>query len=41
MAVDVGGEYVPERGRFDHHQRSFCEVRPNGVKYSSFGLMKE
>ena len=23
IAIDVGGEYAPERGRFDHHQRAY------------------
>ncbi|HTV22787.1 MAG TPA: MYG1 family protein, partial [Polyangiaceae bacterium] len=23
LAVDVGGEYEPARGRFDHHQRAY------------------
>lgn len=27
MCVDVGGEYRPEVGRFDHHQRGFDERR--------------
>ncbi|MEY2683050.1 MAG: hypothetical protein RJA09_194, partial [Pseudomonadota bacterium] len=28
FAVDVGGTWVPERGRFDHHQRGFDGARP-------------
>lgn len=48
FAVDVGGEWVPERGRFDHHQRGFDGARPaqvaNGVEqpgvgYASAGLV--
>lgn len=37
--VDVGGEYDPSRGRFDHHQEGGAGVRPNGIPYSSFGLV--
>lgn len=48
FAVDVGGEWVPERGRFDHHQRGFDGARPPhvhdgaelpGVGYASAGLV--
>ncbi len=41
FAVDVGGEWDPERGRFDHHQRGFSGARPNGVVYASAGLVWE
>ncbi|HBB43818.1 MAG: Metal-dependent protein hydrolase [Parcubacteria group bacterium GW2011_GWA1_44_13] len=37
--VDVGGEYDSARGRFDHHQEGGAGVRPNGIPYSSFGLV--
>lgn len=37
--VDVGTEYDPARGRFDHHQEGGAGARPNGVPYSSFGLV--
>ncbi|MFZ2303257.1 MAG: MYG1 family protein [Minisyncoccia bacterium] len=37
--VDVGGEYDPSRGRFDHHQEGGGGSRPNGIPYSSFGLV--
>lgn len=37
--VDVGGVYDPEKGRFDHHQRDFAEMRPDNIKYSSAGLL--
>lgn len=37
--VDVGGEYDPSRGLFDHHQEGGAGVRPNGIPYSSFGLV--
>lgn len=37
--VDVGGVYNSANSRFDHHQRDFAEVRPDGSKYSSAGLL--
>ena len=37
--VDVGGAYDPDSYRFDHHQRDFAEVRADGTKYSSAGLL--
>lgn len=37
--VDVGGAYDLATGRFDHHQRDFSEVRADGSKYSSAGLV--
>ncbi len=39
IAVDVGGEYDPPRGRFDHHQLGGAGTRENAVPYSSFGLV--
>ena len=39
LRVDVGFRYEPAAGDFDHHQREFDEVRPNGVGYASFGLV--
>jgi uncharacterized UPF0160 family protein len=39
IVIDVGGEYNPESGRFDHHQRGGAGERENGVPYSSFGLI--
>ncbi|MFA6251007.1 MAG: MYG1 family protein [Candidatus Paceibacterota bacterium] len=36
---DVGGEYNPEKNKFDHHQKGGAGVRPNGIPYSSFGLV--
>jgi uncharacterized UPF0160 family protein len=36
--VDVGGEYDPSRGRFDHHQTGGAGER-NGIAYSSFGAV--
>ena len=38
MLVDVGNEYAPDRGRFDHHQASFRGER-EGVQYASSGLI--
>ena len=41
--VDVGGEFDPARGKFDHHQASFLAQpgsrRPSGVTYASSGLV--
>ncbi|MBQ1373240.1 MYG1 family protein [Candidatus Saccharibacteria bacterium] len=39
IVYDVGGEFDPARKRFDHHQKSFSEVRPDGITYSSAGLI--
>ena len=39
IVIDVGGEYDPEAGRFDHHQRGGAGERENGIPYSSFGLI--
>ena len=39
IVIDVGGEYNPESGRFDHHQRGGAGERENGIPYSSFGLI--
>lgn len=39
IVIDVGGEYDPETGRFDHHQRGGAGERENGIPYSSFGLI--
>jgi uncharacterized UPF0160 family protein len=41
VVVDVGGEYVPESLRFDHHQRSFTDTfSPNHLtRLSSAGLV--
>ncbi len=36
---DVGGEYDPEKNKFDHHQRGGAGERKNGIPYSSFGLI--
>lgn len=39
IVIDVGGEYDPDAGRFDHHQRGGAGQRENGIPYSSFGLI--
>lgn len=39
LAIDVGGEYDVDAGRFDHHQRGGAGERENGIPYSSFGLI--
>ncbi|WP_413699521.1 MYG1 family protein [Psychromonas sp. KJ10-10] len=39
IVLDVGGEYDPEAGRFDHHQRGGAGAREDGTPYSSFGLI--
>jgi uncharacterized UPF0160 family protein len=39
IVLDVGGEYDPESGRFDHHQRGGAGEREDGTPYSSFGLI--
>lgn len=37
--VDVGFENDADRNRFDHHQPGGAGERPNGIPYSSFGLV--
>lgn len=39
FAVDVGGEWEPAEGRFDHHQKDFPGQRLAGPKYASSGLV--
>lgn len=39
FAVDVGGVWDPETGRFDHHQKGFDGARQSGVEYASAGLV--
>ncbi|WP_133469599.1 MYG1 family protein [Paraglaciecola marina] len=39
IVIDVGGEYDPDAGRFDHHQRGGAGARENGIPFSSFGLI--
>lgn len=37
--VDVGGEYNPDLGRYDHHQTGGAATRDNGIPYASAGLI--
>lgn len=39
FVVDVGDEYDPARGRFDHHQKGGAGVGEEGMPLSSFGLV--
>ncbi len=39
VVVDVGGTHHAPSGRFDHHQKGGAGARPNGVPYSSAGLV--
>ena len=39
FAVDVGGEWNAQTGRFDHHQKGFSGARLSGVTYASAGLV--
>ena len=39
FAVDVGGVWNPDSGRFDHHPKGFQGARPSGVVYASAGLV--
>jgi uncharacterized UPF0160 family protein len=39
FAVDVGGIWDPQQGRFDHHQKGFSGARQSGVVYASAGLV--
>jgi uncharacterized UPF0160 family protein len=39
FVVDVGGEYNPEKGRFDHHQKNSPTPRENKSPYAAFGLV--
>ncbi|WP_420475429.1 MYG1 family protein [Noviherbaspirillum sp. ST9] len=39
FAVDVGGIWDPQSGRFDHHQKGFSGARQSGVVYASAGLV--
>jgi uncharacterized UPF0160 family protein len=39
VRIDVGFRHDPSTGDFDHHQRDFDQVRDNGVRYASFGLV--
>ncbi len=37
--VDVGGEYDPTRGKFDHHQAGGAGAHADGIPYSAFGAV--
>ena len=39
IVYDVGGEFNPEKKLFDHHQKSFSEIRSDEITYSSAGLI--
>jgi uncharacterized UPF0160 family protein len=39
VRIDVGFRHDPSTGDFDHHQRDFDQIRGNGVRYASFGLI--
>lgn len=39
IVYDVGGEFSPEKKRYDHHQKGFSEIRPDEITYSSAGLI--
>lgn len=39
LLLDIGEEYDPEKGRFDHHQREGAGERANGVPYATAGLI--
>ena len=39
VVYDVGGIYNSEINRFDHHQKEGAGLRPNGIPYSSVGLV--
>lgn len=39
FVVDVGMEYDPARGRFDHHQQGGAGTHENGIPLSSFGAV--
>jgi uncharacterized UPF0160 family protein len=37
--LDVGREYNPKEGKFDHHQEGWSEKRENGIPYAASGLV--
>ncbi|MBD3318868.1 MYG1 family protein [Candidatus Woesearchaeota archaeon] len=39
LCIDIGGEYKPAKGCFDHHQKDFSLVRDNGIPFASFGIV--
>lgn len=39
IVLDVGGIFDPSTLRFDHHQNSFTDARPDGTPYATAGLV--
>ena len=39
LHFDVGGVYNPTEHKFDHHQRGFDVLYPDGIKYATAGLV--
>ena len=39
IVYDVGGEFDPGKGRYDHHMADFDVRHQNGIKKSSLGLL--
>lgn len=39
LRVDVGAEYAPDKGTFDHHQKGGAGMRDNGVPFAGLGLV--
>jgi len=39
LRIDVGGEFRPSQGNFDHHQPGGAGERSNGVPYATAGLI--
>lgn len=39
LRIDIGRQYNPKTGDFDHHQRGGAGARENGIRYASFGLI--
>jgi len=39
VRVDIGRDYNPKKGNFDHHQEGGAGKRKNGVPYASAGLI--
>ena len=41
LVIDVGGRYDPANGYYDHHQKDFTEVHPEGSPKASAGIIWE
>lgn len=39
IVFDVGGQYDPEKNRYDHHQKDGAGQRDTGIPYAAFGLI--